>query len=312
MGVFLGILERSDEPIFWLCGSIMKARDFRRVPPSDQWSTVLVQAIDRLECRPNGETSDEMRIHSHARRGLDVPRPPTAPGDGGEPRRQRSMNLRKATLAEYGYTDGCLGCEAAMRGARRIPRHWVSCRDRIVRAMEQTEDGRERLQRDRERFEANAEANAEAPAANAEPWTATPSTPAEVREAEEELRQRRRRIETGKTSEAVMPEPVPADDERPAKRRAVHGDDRISMGDFARKYVSEGGDSPENLRRMLADAVVYYGMPESHLKLYLGYEVLGQRRHERARREERQGELEAFVCKELEGDELLAELRRAC
>ena len=62
------------------------------------------------------------------------------------------------------------------------------------------------------------------------------------------------------------------------------------MGEFARKYVSEGGDGPENLRRMLVDAVAYSGMPESHFKPYLGYEILGQRRHERARQGQRQSD----------------------
>jgi len=46
----------------------------------------------------------------------------------------RSFNIRKTDLEVHGYTAGCLGCKAVLRGGSRQG-HSAACRKRLMEAM---------------------------------------------------------------------------------------------------------------------------------------------------------------------------------
>ena len=64
----------------------------------------------------------------------------------GESKRVYRLRLQKADFVRHGFTEGCLGCQAFIAGTTARG-HSESCRDRMNKALEETEEGRERRER---------------------------------------------------------------------------------------------------------------------------------------------------------------------
>ena len=63
----------------------------------------------------------------------------------------RRMRITAAMLAKYGYTEGCEGCRYKRAGLAEAKAHSEKCRQRIVEAMRETEEGRRVMEREDER-----------------------------------------------------------------------------------------------------------------------------------------------------------------
>ena len=77
-----------------------------------------------------------------------VPLPPLVP----EFRRVRRAPLRRTGAEQFGYTDNCLGCANARAGRKQAVAHSEQCRSRMEAILMTTTEGRERLERARDRF----------------------------------------------------------------------------------------------------------------------------------------------------------------
>ena len=65
-------------------------------------------------------------------------------------RRLMKMYIKAEDLEKYGRTPGCRGCRDEGKGKYRVA-HNDQCRGRIAKLMEKDEEGRQKLQRERER-----------------------------------------------------------------------------------------------------------------------------------------------------------------
>ena len=90
-----------------------------------------------------------LRVKVNARVVVLAVRTPAAPVD--QPPNARNINLKKALLVKYEYTDGCPGCRSILERWKKNPAHWAACRKRIEEEMLQSAEGREQLRKHRER-----------------------------------------------------------------------------------------------------------------------------------------------------------------
>ena len=88
--------------------------------------------------------SVRLRCNQHAA----VPLPPLVP----EFRRVRRAPLRRTSVEQFGYTDNCPGCANARAGRKQAVDHSEQYRSRMEAILMTTTEGRQRLERARDRF----------------------------------------------------------------------------------------------------------------------------------------------------------------
>ena len=136
-GVFLGIVDRSDEAILGVEGGIVRARTIRRLEDSERWDPKAVLAVTGIPINPN-QGSDDMRIR--IRIGQQHSIQPDLPP---EPKIQR-VTLRPHDFRTHGYTENCKGCNAILY--KKTPQgHSERCRQRMETILADSEAGRARL-----------------------------------------------------------------------------------------------------------------------------------------------------------------------
>ena len=147
-GIFLGLVDRSDEVIIGNADGVFHARSFRRLPPSEAHDAELLQSIKGLPWdltrKTVGRRADEIPLRIVANpvtRAQDLPVPLPEP----EVKRKRVYIRADVELQKYGYTPQCAGCDAAKTGEIPARPHSEACRSRITRAMEQDEAGQVRI-----------------------------------------------------------------------------------------------------------------------------------------------------------------------
>ena len=146
-GLFLGVLERTDEVIVATDQGVVTAWAMRRKPPEERWQSDKVMAITATSLVPNPGEADA-RIRTCIRPGLqneeDVPPPQ---GQEREQPTHRRVYLRRKDFDEHGYTEGCLGCRCLLEDRGQAQSHSARCRQRIEEALRQSDAGRLRLER---------------------------------------------------------------------------------------------------------------------------------------------------------------------
>ena len=64
----------------------------------------------------------------------------------------RRMKITKKVLEDHGYIEECEGCRYQRAGLREQRVHSEECRDRLMKELGETEDGRQRLVNQNERM----------------------------------------------------------------------------------------------------------------------------------------------------------------
>jgi hypothetical protein len=143
-GIFLTILDRTDEIVLGVKGGIVKARDVRRRPLEERWDAGTVLGLQHSTLQPNGSDVD-IRIKTILLAGLANPQVPQPPRDvpGGGVRRLR---LCKSDFEDHGMTVGCPGCKQLTRAGGLPVNHSERCRSRVEDALSKTVARRARLE----------------------------------------------------------------------------------------------------------------------------------------------------------------------
>ena len=141
-GIWLGINERNSEVYIGTKeGTVVGSRSIIRIPEADRWDKQLVEGIKGTPW--NLHATDDLPTVVFAE---DTARTEAAPlpipkMDTPVPRR---MQINRKDLDEYGYTDGCAGCQATRAGLpRRL--HSEACRNRLMEALRETPEGQRRI-----------------------------------------------------------------------------------------------------------------------------------------------------------------------
>ena len=186
-GFYMGPSDCSADTLVLTETELAHCRTIRRRPPSERWTTKLLDITAVSELQPNSLDANQSRIGIRAPVTVEpVVGEPAAfhPCPAMEPKKPRRQQLSRADIAEHGFTMGCPGCNIIMAGRPGEARHSAACRLRIEPLMEQTEAGKRRLERATERadhyFAAVVEQEAKKPRGGeeaAEAEAATSSSP---------------------------------------------------------------------------------------------------------------------------------------
>ena len=155
-GIFLGIKEDSEEIIVGTPVGCVVCRTVKRRLRADAADPVFFNSIRGTPRRllPDDEPREprEQPLRRDVRPvHTDIPLPTNT-----EPAKPRRVYIRNSVeLARYGYTPGCIGCEAAMiQGPSRD--HTEQCRTRIIQAMSSDADLSARVKEAHERMPRSA------------------------------------------------------------------------------------------------------------------------------------------------------------
>ena len=117
---------------------VKKARTFRRLPEPDRWT---LEAWDELKGLPWLWTPPRTKMPRSSPIPIsDAPLPVQVAGEK-EPPKPRRFHIREPFIEKYGWTPGCRGCEAALRGDPNEPsrNHIETCRKRFEEAIAKDE-----------------------------------------------------------------------------------------------------------------------------------------------------------------------------
>ena len=148
-GVFLGVIDRSDELMIGTTEGVIKARSWKRLTlPERSDSAFFLKCIGTpWEPVPSQPGLADVPITTHISAPLTLPReelPPPAPAEPTPKTARRTYIRKDEELKNFGYTPGCLGCKAAQLGTTPVG-HSPECRKRIEDLLEQTEAGQKRI-----------------------------------------------------------------------------------------------------------------------------------------------------------------------
>ena len=143
-GYFGGYVTGTNQHIILTEEGSIRCRSIKRRPMHEQWSADLLNCKSSL-LQPNA-SSDESRIPIHVRMDSeprtsgDAPDPPSTPSTRRNPYR---FAIMKKDLEDYGYTEGCLGCETRRRQLPKdeLRHHNDACRARLEPLIGQTAQG---------------------------------------------------------------------------------------------------------------------------------------------------------------------------
>jgi len=144
-GIYLGIIDNSDELIVGTKEGVFRARSVKRLTLDERKDPEFLNAIVGTPWKPvptdaaaaDGEIPPAMGIRVVVDPIVGPADLPAPVGDGqGQPR--RLYIRREVELARYGFTDGCAGCVAAAAQGPPAP-HSEACRARIIDEMKKDE-----------------------------------------------------------------------------------------------------------------------------------------------------------------------------
>ena len=148
-GFFLGKWWRTGEAVIGTANGILLAGTIRRVGGHRRWDREgleLVRGVPWQWDPEQGELPADLQV-----RWLkedEVAEGRTVHDEYGK--RLVRIRLRKADFLVHGFSAGCLGCQALIAGTAARG-HTEACRDRMNKAMEETAEGRVRLENQTEK-----------------------------------------------------------------------------------------------------------------------------------------------------------------
>ena len=157
---WVGFIQRTNEHVVVLKdgGPAIRCRTCKPRPSGQRWSAAQVEAVGVTPDRPNAKDPEQTAPRNEgstrgldfgARRGgQDLPQGRTQM----EPDLKRDFRITDVLLEKYGYTEGCIGCEAKIDGTARRG-HSKACRQRIEEAVREDNPEAEFIRRRDERFQ---------------------------------------------------------------------------------------------------------------------------------------------------------------
>ena len=143
-GVWLGIDERTSETrIGCKDGTVTGSRSIVRLPEDERWDKEFLEKVKGTPWNLSGDDEELPAATFASRPEADpaVAPMPVPPPEGAVPRRLR---IGRKDLDEYGFSVGCQGCDASKAGT--APRaHTEACRERLMEALRNTDDGKKRI-----------------------------------------------------------------------------------------------------------------------------------------------------------------------
>ena len=112
-------------------GQVIRVRTVKRKPYNVRWQDEATRDIKVTPRMPNHgdkevkHKEDEVKVDIGGE-GKDLPQVPVEEANF----KARDFKITKVLLGEYGYTQGCLGCDQAQNG-RRVTGHSKACRARL-------------------------------------------------------------------------------------------------------------------------------------------------------------------------------------
>ena len=150
VGFYLGTNPRTAEYLVHNEAGVISCSTIRRMQDDKAYDDKCVEAINRsyrdYVCEGSSSTNPRVRMATHMPSRPD-PAPITAPII---PRR---MRINPSDLMKFGYTVGCPGCEALQSGHRERRNHIEACRARIEEQVANTDRGKERLGKAKDRLD---------------------------------------------------------------------------------------------------------------------------------------------------------------
>ena len=157
-GVFLGIQEGSAMKYIGTSKCVFRAWTIKRRPESERFEAEIFDSMVGVPWELVPPSVAGMKDRGMRQEiSMDLP----ADKMGDEPAEERKGKAyvprglyirRDVELAEFGYTANCDGCAAAKHGLAHR-QHSRACRERIASELSKTEEGKQRLERVREREE---------------------------------------------------------------------------------------------------------------------------------------------------------------
>ena len=150
IGIYIGTNPRTTEYLVHNETGIISCSTIRRMPDDKAYDPKCVELVSKsyrdYVCEGASSTNPKVRL------AVSIPSlPDPAPAAG--PIIPRRMRIKPSDLIKFGYTVGCPGCEALQSGSQERRNHIEACRTRIEKELEDSEEGRERLGRAKERVD---------------------------------------------------------------------------------------------------------------------------------------------------------------
>ena len=151
LGIFLGSVLRSNEPIIGMSTGVFAAAHFDRRPADERWSrdfAAKVQGTPREPKPAPGKHRIPSFVPWHVHGIANTARDPESlePPSGHDMIASvlRTFKIKKTDIMDHGPKDGCPGGRAAMAdtGAKN---HLDSCRQRMEELLKASPEGQERL-----------------------------------------------------------------------------------------------------------------------------------------------------------------------
>ncbi len=169
-GVFPGYSRSSNTYTLGTPDGKVCSRALMRRPMENRWSEEALAGLRTTPWMERERPDVQVRFHQDATES-EAPAAPDAP------QALRRLRINKSDLEAHGYTQGCRQCEYVERHgkSRSGLQHSVACRKRVIEAIGQTEEGKQRIAEHDERTNAaiaeRIEKEDESKAATAKPET---------------------------------------------------------------------------------------------------------------------------------------------
>ncbi len=149
-GVFLGYSRSSHTYTLATPDGKMQSRALMRRPPDNRWSQEALAGIKTTPWLEREKPEVQARFQQEAQEQDSPPAVDVLPA-------VRRLRINKSDLYAHGYTQGCRQCEYTERNgkARGGMQHSTACRQRIIEAIGQTEEGKQRIAEHDERVNTN-------------------------------------------------------------------------------------------------------------------------------------------------------------
>ena len=148
IGYYLGCKSRTLEHLISTEHGIIKCETFKRMPDDVAYDKARIEAVTigyrEYVCKGALSKIPAARASDPLPRNPDLSAPVTV---------ARRTRITPVDLAAHGYTPGCPGCEAVQLGHSQRTNHTEACRKRLEEAMAESEAGKERLQKTKERMD---------------------------------------------------------------------------------------------------------------------------------------------------------------
>ena len=169
MGIWLGVIERTEETIIGTDMGIVKCRTINRLPEDQRWNKSMILSMkgtpwapvpkvkgdhipveikkDGSSTNPEEENGTE-ELEIAFEKDIDLPSKPQTSGYKGAG--MKEFHIKKPMVQKYGYTDGCAACQKLRdmsQGGRPMTgrlgvNHSIECKARIMQKMSEDPNDR--------------------------------------------------------------------------------------------------------------------------------------------------------------------------